>query len=55
MVEVTNGTNVYTARDEHAGKFGRIVLDTDTRVISHIVVREDVFFSEDTLVPIAYR
>jgi sporulation protein YlmC with PRC-barrel domain len=52
MLDISNDTNVYTARDEHVGSVDRIVLDPETRAVSHVVVAKGVFFREDRLVPI---
>jgi uncharacterized protein YrrD len=53
MLDITNDTGVYTAHDRHVGTVGRIILDPTTRAVSHVVVRQGVFFPEDRLVPIA--
>ena len=50
MLEVTQDTNVYTARDEHVGSVDRIVIDPVTRRLSHVVVRKGRFFPEDKLI-----
>ena len=52
MLDITNNTGVYTARDEQVGTVDRIVLDPSTRAVSHVVVRKGIFFPEDKLVPI---
>lgn len=52
MLDITHDTDVYTAHDEHVGSVGRIVLDPQTRAVSHVVVRKGILFHEDRLVPI---
>lgn len=53
MLDITNNTGVYTARDQQVGTVDRIVLDPSTRTISHVVVRKGIFFPDDRLVPIS--
>lgn len=43
---------VYTADGEQVGVIDRVVLDPPTNEISHIVVRQGWFFTEDKVVPI---
>lgn len=52
MLDITNGTDVYTAHDQHVGTVARVVLDPRTRAISHVVVSKGILFREDRLVPI---
>jgi len=52
MLDITNNTGVYTARDQRVGTVDRIVLDPSTRTVSHVVVRKGLLFPEDRLVPI---
>ena len=52
MLDITNNTGVYTARDQQVGTVDRIVLDPSTRTVSHVVVRKGILFPEDRLVPI---
>ncbi len=53
MLDIANDAGVYTAQDRPVGTVGRIILDPTTRAVSHVVVRQGVFFPEDRLVPIA--
>jgi hypothetical protein len=50
MLEVTQKTDVYTARDERVGSVDRIVIDPVSGRLSHVVVRKGVFFPEDKLI-----
>ena len=50
MLEVTQETDVYTARDEHVGSVDRIVIDPVSGRVSHVVVRKGLFFPEDKLI-----
>jgi hypothetical protein len=50
MLEITRETDVFTARDEHVGSVDRVVLDSVTRRMTHVVVRKGVFLPEDKLI-----
>ena len=50
MLEVTQETDVYTARDEHVGSVDRIVIDPASGRLSHVVIRKGLFFPEDKLI-----
>jgi len=52
MLEVTNDTDVYTARDEHVGSVDRIVMDPATQRMTHVVVRKGLFLPEDKLIAV---
>jgi uncharacterized protein YrrD len=51
-VEFRNGALVVTADGQDVGRVDRVVLNPQTRQITHIVVRQGLLFSEDKLVPI---
>jgi len=52
MLQVTNDTDVYTARDEHVGSIDRVVIDPATHRMSHVVVRKGLFLPEDKLIAV---
>ncbi len=50
-MQFKEGAGVYTADDEKVGKIDRIVLDPDTKEVTHVVVQKGFLFTDDKLVP----
>ncbi len=51
-MEFRNGAVVNTADGQDVGRIDRVVLNPNTRRITHIVVRQGFLFTEDKLIPI---
>lgn len=51
-MQFKQGTEVFTAKGEEVGHIDRVVMDPQTKEVSHIVVRKGFFFTEDKVVPI---
>ncbi len=45
--------NVFNAEGEQVGSVDRVVLDPQTKEVSHIVVRKGLIFTEDKVIPIS--
>ena len=45
------GVDVYSSDDEKIGTLHRVVMDPKTKEVTHIVVKEGFFFTEDKVVP----
>lgn len=52
-MEFKQGTSVYTSHGEDVGGVDRVVLNPNTKQITHIVVRKGVLFPEDKIVPLS--
>jgi uncharacterized protein YrrD len=48
------GAPVYSADARQVGSVDRVVVDADTREITHVIVREGLLFTRDKLVPIDF-
>lgn len=46
------GTPVYSADNEDVGRIERVVINPQTREVTHLVVRQGFLFTEDKLIPI---
>ena len=46
-----SGVDVYSSDDEKIGTLHRVVMDPKTREVTHIVVKEGFFFTEDKVIP----
>jgi sporulation protein YlmC with PRC-barrel domain len=44
-VELTKGTDIYTADGEKVGSIDRVVLDLETREVTHVVVQKGFLFT----------
>lgn len=47
-----DGTSVVTADDHKVGEVARVVIDPQTREVTHIIVRQGFLFTEDSIVPV---
>jgi uncharacterized protein YrrD len=52
-MQFANGAKVFTADGERVGTIDRVVLDPDTREVTHLVVKKGLLFKEDKVVPIS--
>jgi uncharacterized protein YrrD len=48
------GAPVYSADARHMDSVDRVVVDAETRAITHVVVEKGLFFTTDKLVPISF-
>jgi uncharacterized protein YrrD len=44
--------NVYTTDGKHAGHIDRVVIDSRTNAVTHVVVRAGVLFTKDKVIPV---
>lgn len=51
-MQFKQNAGVFTATDEAVGHIDRVVVDPQTKVVTHIVVQKGFFFKEDKVVPI---
>lgn len=51
-MKIIDGANVFTAQNKKVGRVDRVVLDPETKRVTHIVVRKGILLTEDKLVPI---
>ena len=49
-MEFKDGTNVYTFDGKDVGKLQRVVIDPETKDVTHIVVQKGLFFKEDKVI-----
>jgi uncharacterized protein YrrD len=52
-MQFKEGTDVYTAEGEHVGTIERVVIEPESREVTHIVVQKGLLFTEDKVVPIS--
>jgi uncharacterized protein YrrD len=52
-MELAKGTDIYTADGDKVGSIERVVLDPQTREVTHIVVEKGFLFTESKVVPIS--
>jgi sporulation protein YlmC with PRC-barrel domain len=52
MLELHEGTRIESADGEHLGDIDRLVIDPSGRRVSHVVVRNGVFFPDDRVIPV---
>ena len=50
-MQIVTGTNVYTANNEKLGHVDRVVVDPQTRKVTHLVVRKGVLLKSDKILP----
>jgi uncharacterized protein YrrD len=51
-MKIVDGANVLTAQNKKVGRVDRVVLDPETKRVTHIVVRKGILLTEDKLIPI---
>ena len=47
------GAGVYTSDGKHVGSIDRVVMDPNTKEVSHLVIREGILFTEDKVIPVS--
>ena len=52
-MQFTEGAKVFTADGERAGTIDRVVLEPDTKEVTHLVVQKGFLFTEDKVFPIS--
>lgn len=52
-MQFNTGAKVVTADGEQAGSVDRVVLDPETKEVTHLVVRKGILFTEDKVVPMS--
>lgn len=52
-MELTKAIDIYTADGEKVGSIDRVVLDLETREVTHVVVQKGFLFTEGKVVPIS--
>lgn len=53
-MQFKDGTHVSTADGKDVGVIERVVLNPHSKVVTHIVVRQGLLFTEDKVIPVAY-
>lgn len=53
-MKLTKDAEVFSSDGEKIGSLDRVVLDPDTMVVTHMVIKEGVLFTTDKVVPIHY-
>lgn len=53
-MQFKNGAHVSTADGKDVGVIERVVLNPQTKVVTHIVVRQGVLFTEDKVIPVEF-
>jgi sporulation protein YlmC with PRC-barrel domain len=51
-MQFKQGTRIYSADGQELGHVDRVVLDPDTKEVTHIVIRQGFLFTEDKVLPI---
>jgi len=51
-MEFKNGANIYTFDGKGAGSLRRVVINPETKKITHIVIEKGLLFKEDKVVPV---
>ncbi len=52
-MQFKQGTNVYTSDGKDVGAIDRVVLNPNTKEVTHVVVRKGFLFTEDKIVPLS--
>jgi uncharacterized protein YrrD len=52
-MQFTEGAKVFTADGERVGTIDRVVLEPDTKEVTHLVVQKGFLFTEDKVVPMS--
>jgi uncharacterized protein YrrD len=53
QMQFKDGTNVLTADGKNVGRIDRVVLEPDSKEVTHLVIEKGVLFTEDKVVPIS--
>jgi sporulation protein YlmC with PRC-barrel domain len=54
MIRLLKNADIFSSVGEKIGKLDRVVLDPDTKEVSHIVAKQGLFFSTSKVIPISY-
>ncbi len=53
-MQFKKNAQVYSSDNQDIGRLERVVMDPGTQKVSHIVVRQGLFFTEDKVIPVDY-
>ena len=53
-MELKDGTSVYTNDGKEAGRLRQVVIDPQTKEVTHIVIEKGFLFTDDKVVPVEY-
>jgi uncharacterized protein YrrD len=53
-MEFKKDTHVYSADNKDLGRIERVVINPTTKKVTHVVIRQGLFFTEDKVVPVDY-
>ena len=53
-MEFKDGANIYTSDGRVAGSLDRVVIDPETKEVTHIVILKGLIFKEDRVIPVEY-
>lgn len=51
-MEFKEGTSVYSADDKNAGNIHQVVIDPETKQVTHIVILRGLLFKDDKVIPV---
>lgn len=54
MIKLMNNAEVFSSEGEKIGSLDRVILDPETKKVSHIVVTKGILFSTSKVIPISY-
>ena len=54
MIRLQKDADIFSSVGEKIGKLDRVVLDPETKEVSHIVAKQGLFFSTSKVIPISY-
>jgi len=54
MIRLLKDAEIFSSVGEKIGKLDRVVLDPETKEVSHIVAKQGLFFSTSKVIPISY-
>jgi sporulation protein YlmC with PRC-barrel domain len=54
MIRLLKDADIFSSVGEKIGKLDRVVLDPETKEVSHFVAKQGLFFSTSKLIPISY-
>ena len=53
-MQFTKDTHVYSSENQDVGRIERMVINPVNQKVSHVVVRQGLFFTEDKVIPVEY-
>jgi sporulation protein YlmC with PRC-barrel domain len=51
-MEFKDGASIYTSDGKEAGRLHRVVIEPDTKEVTHIVIQKGLLFKDDKVIPI---